>query len=115
MKRTQICMNVVLFIALISILIINMNIASHNTEPYCTSPNEVEKMTSPYYQGIQDAILYTNSNISNATLENGLKKVNYDNTDPNVLCKKIGFEQGYSMYQDARITQKSNMNKKVSI
>lgn len=110
------CKKVILYIALVFILIFNMLLPSL-VEPYCTGANSISNTAaSSFYRGYQDGITYVNNNIVDASLSRGIESMNYNLTNESGICKKYGFEQGFSMYRDAKEKQKTNvLDKQFSI
>ena len=103
------CKKAILYIILVFILLFNMLLPSL-TEPYCTGANDIQNTSaSSFYKGFQDGVTYVNNNITDLSLSRGLKRMGYNLTNESGVCKKYGFEQGFSMYTDARDKQKTNV------
>ena len=110
------CKKIILYIILVLILLFNLRLAK-NVETYCTGANEISNTSvSTFYTGFQDGVTYVNNNIVNPSLSGGIDAMNYNLTNEDGVCKKYGFEQGFSMYSDARDKQKQNvLNDKFSL
>ena len=103
------CKKTILYIILVFILLFNMVLPSL-VEPYCSGVNDVSNTSRSYfYTGFQDGVAYLNNNPTNASLTKGVQSMDYDLTNEDGVCKKYGFEQGYSMYSDEKEKQKTEV------
>lgn len=95
---------VILFSILLFILILNFKLNIIPIETYCVAGTSTDPTlpTSPYYVGMQDAFDHANNNITNYSVTNGLRSMNYDLTNTDDLCKKTGFENGISIFTNIR-------------
>ena len=107
---------VIIFLLLVLIVVMNFRLNILVIEGYCTGTNnEVTNPMSPYYDGIQDAFLFANDNIGNVNVRSGLARMNYDDSLQSEQCKKLGFENGITMYSSGRNEIKDMMDNKFNV